>query len=443
MRFHLERRIILALVIGSLFIIFTALGTIVISTQYTQTVNELLRYNRIQSTISNLTVEIVDAETGQRGYLITGNASYLSPYQSSLNSISSTNSSLGRQVSGDANLSALWTELQPLITQKLNELNETIVLRQTQGFAAAQAVVNTNLGQNYMNDIRQVLGEMSDRVLQLQTEESEAAASQSRERTAVTYLNTAVSIVAFSVAIYLSVRNLQSEQKARREAELLQDLLTHDIRNYNQVSKMGAELLYDIHKNDPETENILTSILDSIDGSTQLVEKGKKLGRVLSDEKVQLERVDLLKTIVDSASLVKNAVKLSGKQFVNSVTVKDQNQTNVFVMADKLLDDVFTNIYSNSAKYTDGDDVFVQTVVEESDEKYWKISVIDSGRGIPDELKNRIFVRYLKTAKGSGLGMSIVHALVVERYKGKIDVKNAVPDDYKKGTSIEIWLRKA
>jgi len=37
--------------------------------------------------------------------------------------------------------------------------------------------------------------------------------------------------------------------------------------------------------------------------------------------------------------------------------------------------------------------------------------------------------------------MSIVHALVVDRYRGKIGVKNAVPDDYTKGMTIEIWLR--
>jgi signal transduction histidine kinase len=49
----------------------------------------------------------------------------------------------------------------------------------------------------------------------------------------------------------------------------------------------------------------------------------------------------------------------------------------------------------------------------------------------------------LKTAKGSGLGMSIVHALVVDRYRGKIEVKNTVSDDYRKGTMVEILLKKA
>jgi signal transduction histidine kinase len=45
--------------------------------------------------------------------------------------------------------------------------------------------------------------------------------------------------------------------------------------------------------------------------------------------------------------------------------------------------------------------------------------------------------------KGSGLGLSIVHSLVVERYKGKVSIKNRVPDDYRKGTTVEIWLKSA
>jgi signal transduction histidine kinase len=62
---------------------------------------------------------------------------------------------------------------------------------------------------------------------------------------------------------------------------------------------------------------------------------------------------------------------------------------------------------------------------------------------IPDEIKSQAFARYLARASGSGLGMSIIHALVIERYKGKIPLRNRIENDYKQGTIVEIWLPNA
>lgn len=64
----------------------------------------------------------------------------------------------------------------------------------------------------------------------------------------------------------------------------------------------------------------------------------------------------------------------------------------------------------------------------------------DRGRGIPDGLKEGAFKRYLETAKGSGLGLSIVYALVTDRYGGRVALKNRVKGDFTKGTTAEIWL---
>jgi signal transduction histidine kinase len=74
---------------------------------------------------------------------------------------------------------------------------------------------------------------------------------------------------------------------------------------------------------------------------------------------------------------------------------------------------------------------------------YYKIAFTDHGRGIPDQVKPRVFTRYLETVRGSGLGLSIVYALVVDRYSGKVEVRNRVEGDYRQGTVIEVWLHKA
>jgi signal transduction histidine kinase len=73
---------------------------------------------------------------------------------------------------------------------------------------------------------------------------------------------------------------------------------------------------------------------------------------------------------------------------------------------------------------------------------YWKIRVADRGVGVPDELKEKAFRRYLDSAIGSGLGLSIVRALVVERYAGNVMIKDRVPGSRSEGTVVEIWLQR-
>jgi two-component system OmpR family sensor kinase len=103
-----------------------------------------------------------------------------------------------------------------------------------------------------------------------------------------------------------------------------------------------------------------------------------------------------------------------------------------------LLDDIFANLYSNSVKYTEGDLVEIETVVDKSD-NYWKISITDKGRGIPDNRKSGLFNRYSTNSKGSGLGLSIVHALVT-RYSGKIHVRDRIDGDHTQGTTFDLHL---
>ena len=60
-----------------------------------------------------------------------------------------------------------------------------------------------------------------------------------------------------------------------------------------------------------------------------------------------------------------------------------------------------------------------------------------------EEFKNIAFARYHKGTQGSGLGLSIVYALVVERYGGKVLIKDRVDGEPAKGTRVELWLPKS
>ncbi len=101
-----------------------------------------------------------DAETGQRGYLLTGNDKYLEPYNAAvanLNAQLDTVASLTRDNRGQQD------RIPPLrrhIDAKLAELKSTIIARQTQGSQAALAIVNSDRGKAEMDAIRAELTDM-------------------------------------------------------------------------------------------------------------------------------------------------------------------------------------------------------------------------------------------------------------------------------------------
>jgi signal transduction histidine kinase len=294
-------------------------------------------------------------------------------------------------------------------------------------------------------------------------------------------------------------------EKSMREASLLQDILTHDIRNFNQVSKMSAELITEelVQGNQNADHNNVQELVDqlvkSIDGSTKLVERAKLLGNVISDLNEERYPVDVLQSLNRSVSIVAKSLGPRGEtqpdhtaysstslrcvckigssspvpleialQEAQEAKELRKNMYNnaPMVLADSLLDHVFVNLISNSQRfdvlrYKEGgqNSVFISIECEKGYYKPpnpgyiegrrrrkkisgWKLSIADLGSGIPEEVKKGLFSR-LEGGKSNGLGMSIVYALVVERYGGLIEVKDRVKENYGKGTVVELWLPEA
>jgi methyl-accepting chemotaxis protein len=119
-----------------------------------------------------------DAETGQRGYIITGESQYLEPYQIGTSAVNKTVQTLRGLTADNPNQQRRLDAIEPLIAAKISELKETIDLRKSKGFDAALKVVQTDKGKTVMDDIRKVITEMDneERTL-LQQRENEMKAS--------------------------------------------------------------------------------------------------------------------------------------------------------------------------------------------------------------------------------------------------------------------------
>lgn len=109
---------------------------------------------------------IKDAETGQRGYIITGDERYLAPYSAAIVRVEQLLKEVERHVADNRTQQLKFLDLKVQIEIKLQEISETIELRRTQGFDAAREVVITDRGKGAMEAIRAQVKTMQDDVRQ-------------------------------------------------------------------------------------------------------------------------------------------------------------------------------------------------------------------------------------------------------------------------------------
>lgn len=112
------------------------------------------------SELKDILTELVNAETGQRGFIITGEERYLEPYDTAVVDFRGEVDGVAELTSDNPAQQARIAELRPLVDEKLAELANTIELRRSDGFEAAQAVVLTDAGRQTADQMRAIIDEM-------------------------------------------------------------------------------------------------------------------------------------------------------------------------------------------------------------------------------------------------------------------------------------------
>ncbi len=112
-------------------------------------------------TLDELLSSTQDAETGQRGFLLTNNERYLDPYNTTLDTIPAKIQEIGELTSDNPAQVRRLPILKQHVDAKLAELKQTIDLRRSQGLDAALAVVNSDRGKVAMDAVRGQLSAMS------------------------------------------------------------------------------------------------------------------------------------------------------------------------------------------------------------------------------------------------------------------------------------------
>ncbi len=150
------------------------------TTELIESAKLVARSHKLKETLADLFSTMKDAETGQRGFLLTGQDRYLEPYNSALGRFDRQLDDVRALTLDDAVQQRRLNLLQPLITAKLAELAKTISLRRQFGQQAALDVVLTDAGKNIMDDARRLVASMNtsvDEQLKLRDESTRGTAN--------------------------------------------------------------------------------------------------------------------------------------------------------------------------------------------------------------------------------------------------------------------------
>ncbi|MDG6257464.1 MAG: ATP-binding protein [Methanomicrobiaceae archaeon] len=230
------------------------------------------------------------------------------------------------------------------------------------------------------------------------------------------------------MGIAVSKVRLQSRlEEAIEEANLYLDIMAHDINNANTASIGYAELL--ISMLEGGERDIARKLLTSVQKSVEII------GNVNTIRRLRERSPELRRMALDP--LVREEMRRYSDVHIA------YGGTDVEVIADDLLSEVFTNLIGNSIKFG-GPDVAIAIEVAERDGEV-VVSVTDNGPGIPAEDKPHIFSRFRRgttTKSGKGLGLYISRMLI-ERYGGEIWAEDRVAGRPEEGAVMRFTLKTA
>jgi CHASE3 domain sensor protein len=117
--------------------------------------------SKMQATISGVLADLTDMETSQRGYLLTGDQSYLQPYTGAKDRIGTDLGSLRVQLAASSQgEQSLGSQLESLAKLKQAEMERTIDLRQRGYRHRSFMLVNTNEGKGCMDEFRRIVASL-------------------------------------------------------------------------------------------------------------------------------------------------------------------------------------------------------------------------------------------------------------------------------------------
>lgn len=173
------------------FALATALLLTVVAASYRSTVQLLDNESRTQHSLevltglSDLLATMTEAQTGMRGYALTGDPSFLDSHHRAMGQAEAQFQALRRLTMDNPDQQRRLDTLEPLVTEQLDRLRKMVELRRTRGFDAARNEIATGKGLRLHEAIRATIGELQREEDRLRQAREQSAAASARFTLAV------------------------------------------------------------------------------------------------------------------------------------------------------------------------------------------------------------------------------------------------------------------
>lgn len=421
-------------------------------------VTEVTELRRLRAAGVDLRSRLQDAETGQRGFLITDNPDYLQPYNDALANLAGYMNRLAKAAEAMPELHPRIEQLTGIINARLDELRETVDLAQQGQRQAAIEIVGTDRGKDLMDQARLILQEVvtaaEDRLGRLgraQAESADAlwwvsviggiivvAITLAGLLTILSYLRQLAvarqEVEALNVSLEERVRERTAELgRANEEIQRFAYIVTHDLRaplvnimGFTAELEQGVTTLQTFVANAgeretgpeyeaarlaaqedlPEALGFIRSSTRKMDGLINAILKLSREGRrVLKPEPINLSA--LLESAV--AAVAHQVADAAGEV---SVDVRVPN-----LVSDRLaLEQIVGNLVDNAVKYRRRDvPLRIKIRAAARPGGLVHITIEDNGRGIEARDHERVFELFRRSGQqdqpGEGIGLPHIRAI--------------------------------
>jgi signal transduction histidine kinase len=463
-----SRRSLLPLVLGFLLLLIAASAAAFLSIRRDDATRQVLQTLEIDGQLHRIQTLVTDAETGQRGFLLTGRLTYLDPYVAAHRELGAALERLaGATVANPVQRRAI-ADLKTEIATKLAELQQTIDLRVANRPDAALAVINNDSGKETMARIRTILADMSEEERRLFEQRSARAASLNEFGQWAVIGSALLVVILGGLTLYdgrrrlmeLQASNLQlaKEVGERRAAEsqVLQ------MQKMEAVGQLTGGIAHDFN-------NMLAIIVGSLEmarrrlagtehpGVARFIDnadEGARRAAALTTRLLAFSRRQALEPrVLDLNALVGGMSEMLRRTIGETIHIETVLSGGLWrVFADPAqVESTLVNLVVNARdSMADGGKLTIETGNADLDERYARahaevtpgqytmISVTDTGIGMTPEVMGQAFDPFFTTkppGKGTGLGLSQVLGFV-KQSNGHVKIYSEVG----RGTTVKVYL---
>ena len=221
--------------------------------------------------MANLLGELVDAETGQRGFVITGDDAYLEPYQSAAASTPKLLKELRELTSDNPDQQKRMDALEPLAAARFAILKRIIDLRRQAGLDTAAKAIQLGEGKKVMDELRRVFDQMENaerELLKRRADEVEAASGSARS---TIVLGTLFCLVFVSVAGFGLTRSLTTQVAAA---------VQHVQRSSTELESAANQQAAGARESSTSMTEITTTISELLATSRQIADSAQRVAGI-------------------------------------------------------------------------------------------------------------------------------------------------------------------